>query len=68
MDLEDCGHWPECETCPKAFRTNVARKQHMNAMGPPLRMRDLHEGIPHGTCSGPAYEGNGPLRKLLQTL
>lgn len=30
--MDDYGHWPECETCPKAFRTWAACNQHMNAL------------------------------------
>lgn len=29
--MDDYGHWPECETCPRVFRTNRFRDQHMNA-------------------------------------
>ena len=30
--MDDYGHWPECETCPRVFRANRFRDQHMNAM------------------------------------
>lgn len=31
--MDDYGHWPECETCTRAFRTQRARNQHMNDRG-----------------------------------
>lgn len=28
--MDDCDHWPECETCTRTFRTQRACNQHMN--------------------------------------
>jgi len=28
--MDDCNHWPECETCTRTFRTQRACNQHMN--------------------------------------